>query len=533
MDAHFLFEMAWKSATVSAGVWLLLQTARGHSPAQRSRLILIGLAFMAALPVMSLLLPPLEMTVGTVTEAATPQTLASFATAQEPASTMTLPQPVASPLISLNQLAGILWLTGVAAIMLRLAVGVLTLRRWSAAAAAVDTPAWTSALRRAGAAHVRLLVSPKTSAPMSWGWGQPTILLSPDVLADAANADAVIAHEIAHFRRRDWASLLFARIVVALFWLNPLVWLLERALLHEAEQAADAEAVLTIEPARYAETLVKIAAPPHGFAAAANSMAAGPLSRRILRVLEDRGGHATGWKAIASLAAIGLATPVAALSIVPRIEAAPKLSAVPKIAAQVSEIAVATPVAVPTARRAPMAIPATAPAIRAFHVAPIARLAPFVPMKVPAFPSIAPIAPMTAPVAIAMAIAPAASADDREIEEASRDMERAAERMRRGVEVSMRRASESMRSGADGMERGADGMLRGADDMRREAVRLRDPAYRQRKIAEEAARGHHVTDRELIEAIPQMEKGADEMVRGAGEMRRGAAEMRRAAVEHQ
>src|SRR5438105_778346 len=75
-----------KSAAISAGVWLLLQTARGHSPAQRSRLILIGLAFVAALPVLSLLLPPLEMNVGTVTEAAAPATLTSFATGQEAAS---------------------------------------------------------------------------------------------------------------------------------------------------------------------------------------------------------------------------------------------------------------------------------------------------------------------------------------------------------------------------------------------------------------------------------------------------------------
>src|SRR6185295_8345216 len=164
MTAHFLFEMAWKSAAISAGVWLLLQTARGHSPAQRSRLILIGLAFVAALPALSLLLPPLELTVGTVDQATTPATLASFATAQEPASIVTLPQPVPAPVVSVNQLIAILWLIGAAAILLRLAAGVLTLRRWSAAAAEVETPAWTSALRRAGAAHVRLLVSAKTSA---------------------------------------------------------------------------------------------------------------------------------------------------------------------------------------------------------------------------------------------------------------------------------------------------------------------------------------------------------------------------------
>lgn len=530
MNTQFLIEMAWKSAMVSAGVWLLLQSARGHSPAQRARLVLVGLAFLAALPILSLLLPPLEMSVGTVASATPPDMLASIATPQASAAVVTVspPRPVPPPVLTPDQMIALVWIAGLATILLRLAGGLLTLRRWSAAAREVRCPAWTGALHRAGASHVRLLVSADASAPMSWGWREPTILLSPDVAADVSNADAVIAHEIAHFRRGDWARLLFARVVVALFWFNPLVWLLESALLHETEQAADAEAVMTIQPARYAETLLKIARPSQGFAAVANSMAVGPLGRRILRVLHaQRTQQAARWKAIATLAAFGLATPVAALSIVPAVKAA-------------APRAVAAPQAhfAPMAPTAPATVVNVSPAVapRAARIAsivtPAVRAVPIVSIDTRNVARIAPLAPLAARIAAVVALAPVASDEDREIDAASRDLARSAERLTRSVERTMQRAGQAMAKSADSMEIGADSMLRGAESMRQEAVRLHDPAYRQRKIAEEAARGQHVTDRELIEAIPQMEKGADEMVRGAGEMRRGAAEMRRAASEH-
>src|ERR1700709_1968203 len=65
---------------------------------------------------------------------------------------------------------------------------------------------------------------------------------------DPAGAYPVLAHEIAHVVRRDWAMLILARLVVALFWFNPLMWLLERRLIEEAEEAVDARAFLHVAP---------------------------------------------------------------------------------------------------------------------------------------------------------------------------------------------------------------------------------------------------------------------------------------------
>jgi hypothetical protein len=77
------------------------------------------------------------------------------------------------------------------------------------------------------------------------------------------------------------------------------------------------------------------------------------------------------------------------------------------------------------------------------------------------------------------------------------------------------------------MIRGAEGMERGARQMEEEADRLGSPTYRQQRIAEAARQGRTLTDRQLLDAIPQMRAGARGMRDGAAAMRHEAERMRR------
>ena len=65
---------------------------------------------------------------------------------------------------------------------------------------------------------------------------------------------------MAHVARLDWAKLLISRIACALFWFNPLVWMLAREAHQLREEAAD-DAVLgaDIEDTEYARLLVGVA----------------------------------------------------------------------------------------------------------------------------------------------------------------------------------------------------------------------------------------------------------------------------------
>src|SRR3546814_18073522 len=87
------------------------------------------------------------------------------------------------------------------------------------------------------------LVSTELRSLISWGVLRPTIGLSPKAVAAASEAEAIIAHELAHVARLDWAKLLGARVACAVFWFNPLVWMLARDTLQLREEAAD-DAVL-------------------------------------------------------------------------------------------------------------------------------------------------------------------------------------------------------------------------------------------------------------------------------------------------
>src|SRR5277367_1204712 len=88
--------------------------------------------------------------------------------------------------------------------------------------------------------------------PASWsGW-------------DSAKLEAVLAHEEAHVRRRDWAIAVMARLNRCVFWFHPLAWWLERQLARLAEQPCDDEALAVVQDReQYARTLLDIACSVH------------------------------------------------------------------------------------------------------------------------------------------------------------------------------------------------------------------------------------------------------------------------------
>jgi hypothetical protein len=169
-----------------------------------------------------------------------------------------------------------------------------------------------------------LLTSDELASPISWGLMRPVILLNSQAVEASGEAEAIIAHELAHVARMDWVKLLLARLATALFWFNPLVWILAREAHQLREEAAD-DAVLAADIADtdYAQLLVGVARHEcpglllgaHGVAPSKNS-----LSRRIARVLDVRSvrGPVARSFALGMLAgAVLVAAPLAALTVTP------------------------------------------------------------------------------------------------------------------------------------------------------------------------------------------------------------------------
>jgi beta-lactamase regulating signal transducer with metallopeptidase domain len=546
MSYDFLIEMGWKSAAIAGGALLLAALLRSRAAADRGAVLKVAVALLLALPAIALFAPSLEVETpaSAPIAAAAPAAPAELeAIAAEPFAASAAVESAGGDWDDPSLLFFLLYVGGVAMVGGRLLAGLWTLSRWTRAATPIDAPEWLEALARAGgdSLGVRLLASEDASSPLSWGLRRPVILIDRDTLRLPDEADAILAHEVAHVARRDWPSLILSRLAVALFWFNPLVWRLDREVAQQAEEAADSDAAAAVEPARYAQTLLDWARLSTVQALPANAIAAGEpgLSKRVKAILDGRVARRSGsfWAVAAVLGCAAFAVPVAALDFVeaaPEAPASPSVPAVPlAAAAPLAPAAVPGPLAASFVPPVPAMAPMAAPAPPA-PLAPLAMRAPRAPIP-PAMPHAA----IAAARASAHARAAARAADRPYVDEAAieaqvaaavaeagRAIEAQSAEIGRTVERALANARAGMIEGARGMENGAVGMERGAANMRAEARRLRDRAYREEKIREHAARGKRLSHEDLLEAADGMEEGAEGMREGAREMREAAREMR-------
>ena len=86
-------------------------------------------------------------------------------------------------------------------------------------------------------------VSADVAGPVTFGFRRPVILVPPSVLDMPAEIrEAILAHERAHVRRRDWVFTLLEEIVLCVLWFHPALWLLVSRIRLAREQAVDWEA---------------------------------------------------------------------------------------------------------------------------------------------------------------------------------------------------------------------------------------------------------------------------------------------------
>lgn len=126
---------------------------------------------------------------------------------------------------------------------------------------------------RVGQAMVVGILRPCILMPASW-----LTQLTPEML------EAVLAHELAHLRRRDLWAVLFQRLVETLFFYHPAVWWLSRRIDVEREMACDDSAVAaTGQRLLYAQSLERVARGP--LAGVRPSLAATIQGERKMKLL--------------------------------------------------------------------------------------------------------------------------------------------------------------------------------------------------------------------------------------------------------
>ena len=181
---------------------------------------------------------------------------------------------------------------------------------------------------------VELIEHESVPGPMTFGITRPVIVLPLDARewTDAELRRALL-HELEHIQRGDWIMQIVARVVAALYWFHPLVWMAWRRLCLEAERSCDDAVVISEERTDYAEQLVTLAqrmsaTPVQPLLGMANRS---DLSTRVTAVLDDRLRRG---RAGFALVAGTLASAIVVVGAVAPVRAVAAVKATPQTAAE-------------------------------------------------------------------------------------------------------------------------------------------------------------------------------------------------------
>jgi beta-lactamase regulating signal transducer with metallopeptidase domain len=207
-----------------------------------------------------------------------------------------------------------------------LVISVLRIRAFDRLVRSTSTDAPDDVLRMAAEAGRRLrlrsapaiLVSSAHMSPLTWWLGRRVRIVLPGALIGNVPAEQlrwVLAHELAHVKRRDHLVRWLEWLACVAFWWNPVVWWARRDLRLAEEVACDALVVRRLggAPRSYARALLAVIELLAGPSSRSPSMATGidaadTLERRLRRILSDAPVTRAPVALIACVLAIGLST---------------------------------------------------------------------------------------------------------------------------------------------------------------------------------------------------------------------------------
>lgn len=323
--------------TVIAALALLVCRALHRQPAALRHIVLAAaLAAAAAVPLLEVALPRWEIAVLPGTSQAAGSALTLSADSPAGGAIVGVSQVADAPLFTWSEMLLVTWALGFLVVTTGLLAGLARLVAMTRRCRPVQSIAWrgqaSSLAAQFNVRSIAVLECGDRAPLLTWGLFRPCIIVPAGAAVwTSGRIEAVLAHELAHIARRDWALQIAAQIVCAVYWFNPLVWMTCRRLRNESEQACD-DAVLRrgIDPADYATHLLAVAreglAGSHRWASAPAIVNSSSLERRIAAMLKPSRRRESLTRAAAVLSlltAFVVAVPVAALTLTQQAESMP------------------------------------------------------------------------------------------------------------------------------------------------------------------------------------------------------------------
>ena len=368
------------TVALAAGL-LICWMLRRRPAALRHWVLAAALGVAAAAPLLEVTLPSWELPVLTSTEPVTSQTSAF---SSEPA--MSAAPPLASvedaPRIAWVPILVTIWAAGCGLLLSSLLAGLARLTWMTRRCRPVRARLWRERVVALSAQcgirrPVTILESPDRPLLITSGLLRPRIIVPASAASwSEERIDVVLAHELAHIVRGDWAVQVGAEALRAMHWFNPFIWIACRRLRVESELACD-DAVLRrgVDAADYASHLLAVArhvvTAGRGWVSAPAIAHVSTLERRIaamLNVSSNRAPVTRAARLVVLLLPVTITVSVAAATLTERIDAAPFVSGsaedIPLAAAPMASRAPAvvnTPVPRPAATRTAVVAPLEAP----------------------------------------------------------------------------------------------------------------------------------------------------------------------------
>ncbi len=247
--------------TITTALGLIgARLARRSRAALRHALLAAAFVVLAALPIVSLAMPPIRILLRLPEEAR--KAVVPFAKTAEASVTRTVvqaPTVSRSYRLSLSDWLLMVWLTGTLLFLLPMAIGLRRLRALRRAGT-VWTHGQSIAKALSESGDVEVLLHEALPGPITCGMFHTAILLPLDAPNwTEQDLHRALVHELEHVQRRDWLSQCVARTICAAYWFHPLVWMAWRKLLVEAERACDDAVLRGSEATAYAEQLLALA----------------------------------------------------------------------------------------------------------------------------------------------------------------------------------------------------------------------------------------------------------------------------------
>ena len=329
-----LVHFVWQGAAIASITAILLGVLRSRSPQARYAVACSALALMLAAPVVTawvLSASPRSAITNSIhllrsrqggvvgVALAPPWSPASVgSSAPVPPAEFSLPAEIDTNTLFSAIVA--LWLGGVAVLLTRLGAGCWRVRQIQAAARLEPESRWQSladeiAARLGMRRRFSVVDSLRVATPTVVGWLQPIVMLPVAALAGLSprQVEAILAHELAHIRRHDYAINLLQTLAETVLFYHPAVWWVSARIRVEREHCCDDVAVAVCGDAtEYAAALTELASWSIAHPPLAMAATDGPLITRVRRLLRlsepvDRSsGRTTVVVAGVLTAAIGL-----------------------------------------------------------------------------------------------------------------------------------------------------------------------------------------------------------------------------------